>query len=99
MIVHIDCLAKRNLASSQSLFWYGPIDRPANIYDRRTQVSVHEFVASLRKHFQPLRPQLTEQEVTEIRSRLLDLVHYPAEPLQVEPASETPETLRIRRDE
>jgi hypothetical protein len=49
---------------------------------------VHEFVASLREHFHP-SPQLTEQELIEIRNRLLDLVAHSTEPSQVETASET----------
>jgi len=60
-------------------------------------VSVHKFFASLGEHFHHSRPQLTEQEATEIRNRLLDLVYHPAEPLQVETASETAETMPMRR--
>jgi hypothetical protein len=62
-------------------------------------MSVHEFVASLREHFYPSPPQRTEQEVIEIRNRLLNLLDHRTEPSQVEMASETAEKIAIRRNE
>jgi len=60
-------------------------------------MSVHEFVTSLREHSHP-SPQRTEQEVIEIRNRLLDWVLHSTEPSQVETASETVEKLPISRN-
>jgi hypothetical protein len=60
-------------------------------------MSVHELVASFREHFHP-SPQRTEQEVIEIRNRLLDLVAHPTEPSQVETASGTVEKLPTCRN-
>jgi hypothetical protein len=61
-------------------------------------VSMHEFVASLKEHFHHSRPQLTEQEVTEIRNRLRDLLDNPTDRLKVETASGA-EQLPISRTE
>jgi hypothetical protein len=57
-------------------------------------MSLHEFVTSLREHFHSSLPQRTEQLI-EIRNRLLHLVDHPAEPSQVETASEPQETRRL----
>jgi hypothetical protein len=62
------------------------------------QVSVHELVTSIREYFHPSLPQLTEQEMIEIRNRLRDLACQPAEQSH-EAESETVERLPIRRDQ